>query len=312
MKNYVFKAILALLLITLLSGWPITIGQAYAQGATAQLFFDNTANQLFVTIQSPTGVTRAQVVVDIPTEITVTNVQLSGFMKDAIPLSNGTERRWIQLSGNGETEGSVTITIASPRGITSIIKLVSVGLKDAQENAIPVTVLSASVQVPPTGAPPTGTMTWPFYLLVALLVVAVGVILFLVIRKPVSRKAMPQATTDQTRSEAASVSTSKVAAPVAKAILIFPNGSSIPFTGSSKIVGRSDFQSVLPIDKLVSISRRHLSITLEIGKYYAEDKNSANGTLLNSVEIKGKGRFELKDGDVIEPANEAKFTFRIL
>jgi hypothetical protein len=206
----------------------------------------------------------------------------------------------------------VIITIASPKGIASTIKLVSVGLKDAQENAIPVTVLSASVQVLPTSVTPTSTMTWPFYLLVALLVVAVGVILFLVIRKPVSRKAIPQATTDQTQSEAASVSTSKVAVPAAKAILIFPNGSSIPFTGSSKIVGRSNFQSALPIDKLVSISRRHLSITLENGKYYAEDKNSANGTLLNSVEIKGKGRFELKDGDMIEPANEAKFTFRIL
>jgi hypothetical protein len=33
---------------------------------------------------------------------------------------------------------------------------------------------------------------------------------------------------------------------------------------------------------------------------------------LNGHEIKGKGRLELKDGDVIELANEAKLAFRVI
>jgi hypothetical protein len=310
MKSYVAKTILAIFLVALLCSWLMPIGQASAQGATATLSFDNTTNQVSVTVKSPTGVTRAQVVVDVPSEITMSNTQLSGFMKDAVPLSNGTERRWVQMSGNGETQGSVAITIASPKGITSTIKLVSVGLKDVQENAIPVTLLATSVQIAPTNTPTSGTMNWSFYLLIALLAVAVGVILFLVLRKPLSLKTVAQTLTDHAPSKETKASPSTVVAPEAKASLMLPDGNSIPLAGSSKLIGRPDFQSALPIDKLVNVSRRHLWITLENNEYYAEDKNSGNGTLLNKVEIKGKGKQLLRNGDKIELGGAVTVDFK--
>ena len=81
----------------------------------------------------------------------------------------------------------------------------------------------------------------------------------------------------------------------------------LPATG---FLGRSDFQSALPPDKADLISRRHIEVTSENGKYYIEDRNSTNGTRLNGKPIKGAGRHALNDGDTVELANAISLTFR--
>ena len=83
------------------------------------------------------------------------------------------------------------------------------------------------------------------------------------------------------------------------AMLILPNNYEIKITEPEKIVGREDFVGAIPADDLPFIGRKHFKIIKMDNGLYIEDFNSANGTRLNGEEIKGKGRKELKDGDII-------------
>jgi len=82
-------------------------------------------------------------------------------------------------------------------------------------------------------------------------------------------------------------------------------------------VGREDFVSHLSQDDLKYISRRdeddkqQFEIIPENGKYYILDENSANGTWLNGENIKGRGKKELSDGDVIKPANQVNLVISL-
>ena len=96
-----------------------------------------------------------------------------------------------------------------------------------------------------------------------------------------------------------------------RAKLILPDNREILLTEAARWLGRSDFDRVVAADDLGYISRRHLWIGLENGKYYVEDKDSANDTKLNGDEIKGKGKQELKDDDRIEIGKVATITFRM-
>jgi len=85
-------------------------------------------------------------------------------------------------------------------------------------------------------------------------------------------------------------------------------------------VGQEDFINRLSQDGLKYIqdglkyiSRRSIEpqknqfeIIPENGKYYILDNNSVNGTWLNGENIKGRGKKELSDGDIIKPANHIK------
>jgi hypothetical protein len=81
--------------------------------------------------------------------------------------------------------------------------------------------------------------------------------------------------------------------------LVSPDGNNIMLTESTKALGRNDFERMVPSNSLNLISRQHYYIKYESGKYYIDDYASANGTKLNSIDIKGKGWQELKDGDKI-------------
>jgi len=90
-------------------------------------------------------------------------------------------------------------------------------------------------------------------------------------------------------------------------------------TGIPVFIERSDFDSTLPHDILMSISRQHILITYSRGKYYVKDhgregKGSTNHTKLNGVDIYNKGNKALKDGDTIELAGQSELTmtFRLL
>jgi hypothetical protein len=104
-----------------------------------------------------------------------------------------------------------------------------------------------------------------------------------------------------------------------KAKVIMPEGAEIVLTGVPVFIERSDFDSTLPYDMLMRISRQHILITYGRGKYYLKDygrdgKGSTNHTKLNGVDIYDKGKKALKDGDKIELAGqpEITMTFRLL
>lgn len=101
--------------------------------------------------------------------------------------------------------------------------------------------------------------------------------------------------------------TSPVDAPPAK--LVMPDGSEMLLAGNNRSFGRQDFDKFLPADKRSYISRQHVNIWYEEGRYYIEDRSSTNGTRLNGTDIKGDGRHAIEDGDVIELAGKLSITF---
>jgi S1-C subfamily serine protease len=92
--------------------------------------------------------------------------------------------------------------------------------------------------------------------------------------------------------------------------LLLNSGSHILLAQYNGFLGRPDFEREIPPHSLNSISRQHLQYKFENGRYYIADMNSSNGTKLNGVEIKGKGWYELKDGDRIELAGIQSLVFR--
>ncbi len=109
------------------------------------------------------------------------------------------------------------------------------------------------------------------------------------------------------------------ASPVPKAKVIMPGGAEIILTGAPVFIERSDFDSTLPHDILMRISRQHVLITYGKGKYYLKDygregKGSTNHTKLNGIDVYNKRKKALKDGDKIELADqkELTMTFRLL
>jgi hypothetical protein len=108
------------------------------------------------------------------------------------------------------------------------------------------------------------------------------------------------------------ISAVAVSQAVARAKLSLPNGMEIQLAGTGKIIGRGELARALALDDLGLISRRHFIINLDGDQFSIEDGGSANGTLLNSIDIKGKGPVDLNDGDTIEPAGAIKLKFQLL
>jgi len=104
-----------------------------------------------------------------------------------------------------------------------------------------------------------------------------------------------------------------------KAKIIMPGGAETLLTGAPVFIERSDFEGTLPNNILMRISRQHILIICSRGKYYLKDygrngKGSTNHTKLNGVDIYGKRKKALKDGDRIELAGQPETTmkFRLL
>jgi pSer/pThr/pTyr-binding forkhead associated (FHA) protein len=75
---------------------------------------------------------------------------------------------------------------------------------------------------------------------------------------------------------------------------ISPTKREIVVTRSVRTFGRADFEKDVSDDrKLLLISRNHFVIARKGNTFYLEDANSASGTKLNGIEIKGKGMQEL-------------------
>lgn len=94
-----------------------------------------------------------------------------------------------------------------------------------------------------------------------------------------------------------------------KAVVLSANGNKIriPVNPTSPS-GRDDFKNFFPGSVLSYISRRHFKFTEEQEEICIEDVGSANGTLVNGEEIKGKGVFVVKPGDNIDLGGRLRVT----
>jgi len=167
----------------------------------------------------------------------------------------------------------------------------------------------------------TVTVEQPPYLLyglLGLLAIAAAVIVIMMVRRPgASQSTRSTGTRAGTATSAAATlsagdpgaSTSVTEAPPAK--LVMPDGSEMLLAGNTRTFGRPDFEKLLPGDRASFISRHHISVWYEDGKYYVEDRGSTNGTRINGSEIRGSGRQALVDGDVVELADKLSITFKI-
>ena len=104
-----------------------------------------------------------------------------------------------------------------------------------------------------------------------------------------------------------------------KASIIMPGGSEITLTGEPVFIERSDFNGAVSPDLLMKVSRQHILITCDKGSYYLKDygrdgTGSTNHTKLNGIDIHGKRKKALKDGDMIELSGqpELTLTFKLL
>jgi len=165
------------------------------------------------------------------------------------------------------------------------------------------------------------TVEQPFYLLyglLALLAIAAIIIVAMMVKRPkrlqparASTASAGAATSTAATSTAGTspASTAITDAPPAK--LIMPDGGEMLLAGNVRALGRQDFEKLLPADRASFISRQHINIWYEDGKYYIEDPGSTNGTRLNGEEIRDSGRQALVEGDVIELADKLSITFKI-
>ena len=105
-------------------------------------------------------------------------------------------------------------------------------------------------------------------------------------------------------------------------ILYHPNESIRVVNEIYRIFGREDFERFVNPLEAQPISRRssggHFRITMSLNQindevnYYIEDLDSSNGTKVNGVEIKGKGKTRLNHSDVITIGKSVKVEFKTL
>jgi len=198
---------------------------------------------------------------------------------------------------------------------------------------------TTTVNFGPLPPPRDGQRNRTLLLLGAALAVALGVIGFLAYRQR-SRRLEPMSPATQTAvsgdisttvapdmpaTTAATMTSTKMgkmpattaslppgadATVIVRGRLVMADSNEIRLTEGTKAIGRADFKSIVPPDKLSYISRRHLMVSYENGDYFIEDEDSGNGTKLNGADIKGKGKYKLSDGDKIELSEVVTLTFR--
>jgi hypothetical protein len=168
----------------------------------------------------------------------------------------------------------------------------------------------------------------PLWLLATIIIVVVAAVLgVLAVMRIMGGKGIGgrgRAKEEQTRVLPAPIQQAPITAPerertkvgVVLYRLRLPNGMEIPVSEPYRVFGRETFERYgLPKDALDFITREdrggHFKIYLRGTKWFIEDLGSTNGTLLNGVEIKGKGPQELKNGDTISPAGVMNIVFRI-
>lgn len=156
-------------------------------------------------------------------------------------------------------------------------------------------------------------MTNPLFLLIAPSALVIIVLLALYARRRMRERSNVQHTAQQPLVELLEQPGITPKSPLhgaAMALLELPNGLNIRLVEESEIIGRAQVARSLGLDELGMISKQHFKISFTDGKATIEDMGSANGTAVNSIDIRDTGPMELKDGDVIEMAGKTSLKFR--
>lgn len=149
------KIFLATLLVGLLAFFISVANTSSASpGATTSFTFDAQMRSLTISINSPVGISSAQIKLDISATLSIGSVSATGFMTGANHLAHETEHRWFTLSANGEKSGNLIIPITLAKN-EEHVELLGIALKDTQGNQVPVdTAFPIGLTIPGTGAIP--------------------------------------------------------------------------------------------------------------------------------------------------------------
>ena len=292
---------------------PIVIYPSGPSGAPKSTF--NVGESLYVTLrlQSQTSATcNVNVVVTGKTPSGATETLYSGsltlndYQSSYLPLIN-------------------PISDTTPAGTWTIIVTITNPTTGQSGSASFEVLIGASPTPTPSPSPsPISPLLISIIIAVVIIIAAIGAVIYL--RRPSTQR---QATTSQQPPQATAPPTPRpsVTGPTVVAerreatkvgVVLYrlrlPNGNEIPVTDVVKVFGRETFERYgVPPEALQMISREerggHFRIFLRGNKWYVEDLNSTNGTLLNGKEIKGKGPQELKNGDTISPAGVLDLKF---
>ena len=218
------------------------------------------------------------------------------------------------------------ISDMTPAGTWTIVVTISNPATGQSGSASFEVLIGAAPSPTPSPSPsPISPLLISIIIAVVIIIAAIGAVMYL--RRPSTQRQAataqppPQVTAPPTPRPSVSgptvVAEKREAATKVGVVLYrlrLPNGNEIPVTDVVKVFGRETFERYgVPPEALQMISREerggHFRIFLRGNKWYVEDLNSTNGTLLNGKEIKGKGPQELKNGDTISPAGVLDLKF---
>ena len=216
-------------------------------------------------------------------------------------------------NSKGSTSASTTVTVAPP--VYSNYGTGNTGTAAVAPAAVPAS------PVPSSGLDQLSDALGPYMiyiLLLGLLAIASVVAVALLVRKPAAARAPVAVTRSAATTPAGTTPAGTLPASTKPAVtsvsvasmasLVAADGKALPV--GDKALGRKDFVALAEPAKAEYISRQHLRLTQENKEYFIEDLGSTNGTRLNGVEIRGRGKQAIASGDTIELGNAIKVTFK--
>jgi hypothetical protein len=247
-----------------------------------------------------------------------TTISVTPRISPSISIGQTTIKRGQSTSLSWNAPGAVRVTITDV-GEVGISGTINVSPEETATYTLTATYIDGTAQ----SASATVNVEQPPYLLwglvalIALLVAAAIVTALLLIRRRKraqyaqetdTQAGLPSQSEETTPTDTSPVTTPALEASPAK--LAMPDGNEILLAGNARSLGRHDFEKFMPPGNVTYISRQHLNLWYEDGNYYVEDRSSTNGTRINDTDIKGTGRHQLADGDVIELAGKFSITFK--
>jgi hypothetical protein len=227
----------------------------------------------------------------------------------------------IQVSGSGQVISyRYLISPNDPGGLYMIRVIVKdtagrvLGQVDLKYNLL---VTPPTPSTPPT--PPTPSLIPVDILLAGTIigVIAIGAIVIFLFIRPKKAPPIPPSLPPgppEVGTEVAAPGTQPISLGTVPffAGLELPTGQMIPISSTQQEFGRRDFEKYISREAANVISRRHFSIIFDARTkaFYITDLGSTNGTLVNNEDIRGKGRVEIKDGDIISPAGVLNIRFK--
>jgi len=295
------------LIITTLICIGLTIGIVYAGKAIGPLYFELASDNVVpkytfypgesvYLIVTPRGSVSVRLTVEVvnPMGVTVT------------PLSD------VVLTGVEERKYRIfQVDPSSPTGTYTVVIRVTTQTGWVEDQLS----FSVASTTPPPPPPPDEWLKWLVVAAVVGIAVIGGIVAAVLLRRrqpptvvggpPISiPPSPPQPTPAPT-----AIAMPKTEVGVPLAYLVLPSGQQIPIMRTVEEFGRDKFVGYIPPEQAQYISARHFRIMHQAGRWFIEDLNSTNGTIVDGQQIKGKGLVEIRKGSVISPAGVITLKF---